>query len=82
MERSVGKMRGPGRFPIRPKKRLRGPEHEIYFYSMCAHELNLSSLYVGDDSGAKPTTKKHFLILMERNISKIRGRGSFKIWPR
>jgi len=49
---------------------------------MCAHELNLSSLYVGDDSTAKTTTKKHFLVLMVRNIGKFRGRGSFKIWPR
>ncbi len=49
---------------------------------MCAHELNLSSLYVGDDSVAKTTTKKHFLVLMVRNIGKFRGRGSFKIWPR
>jgi len=46
------------------------------------HELNLSSLYVGDDSVAKTTTKKHFLVLMLRNIGKFRGRGSFKIWPR
>ena len=49
---------------------------------MCAHELNVSFLYVGDDSTAKTTTKKLFLVLMERNIGKIRGRGSFKIWPR
>ena len=33
------------------------PENEIYFYSMCAHELNLSSLYVSDDSIAKISTK-------------------------
>ena len=37
---------------------------------MCAHELNLSSLYVGDDSVAKSTTKKHFLVLMVRNIGR------------
>ena len=49
---------------------------------MCAHELNLSSLYAGDDSAAKAATKKHVLVLMVRNIGKFRGRGSFKIWPR
>ena len=48
-----------------------------------------SKMYVGDDSAQqnvgeprKKTTKKHFLVLMERNIGKFRGRGSFKIWPR
>ena len=49
---------------------------------MCAHELNLSSLYVGDDSIAKISTKKRFVIHTGRNIGQIRGRGSFKIWPR
>jgi len=49
---------------------------------MCAHELNLSSLYVGDDSAAKISTKKHFVIHIESNIDQIRGRGSLKIWPR
>ena len=34
-----------------------------------------SPLYVGDIA-AKTTTKKHFLVLMERNIGKICGRGS------
>ena len=48
---------------------------------MCAHELNLSSLYVSDDSKAKISTKKHFIIHIERNISQICGRGSPKIWP-
>ena len=32
-----------------------------------------------DDSAAKTTTKKHFLVLMERNIGKIYGRGRGKI---
>jgi len=82
MERNIGKIRGRGSFKIWPRYWLRGPENELYLYSMCAHELNLCSLYVGDDSVAKTTTKKHFLVLMERNIGKIRGRGSFKIWPR
>ena len=35
---------------------------------MCAHELNLSSLYVSDDSTAKISTKKHLVIHIERNI--------------
>ena len=30
----------------------------------------------------KQPRKKHFLVLMLRNIGKFRGRGSFKIWPR
>ena len=50
--------------------------------STCAHELNLSSLYISDDSTAKISTKKHFVIHIERNIDQIRGRGSLKIWPR
>jgi len=37
---------------------------------MCAHELNLSSLYINDDSTAKISTKKHFVIHIERNIAK------------
>ena len=36
--------------------------------STCAHELNLSPLYVSDDSTAKISTKKHFVIHIERNI--------------
>ena len=66
MKRNIGKFRGRGSF----------------FFSRCAHELNLSFLYVGDDSVAKQTSKKHFLVLMKRNIGKFRGPGSFKIWPR
>jgi hypothetical protein len=31
---------------------------------MCAHELNLSSLYVGDDSAAKNNHEKNFLVLI------------------
>ena len=42
---------------------------------MCAHELSLSSLNISDDSAAKTTTKQQLLVLMERNIGKIRGRG-------
>ena len=82
MERHVGQTRGRGSLKIWPRQRLRGPENEIYFYLTWAHELNLSSLYVGDDSTAKISTKKHFVIHIERNIIQIRGRGSFKIWPR
>ena len=36
----------------------------------CAHELNLSSLYVSDDSTAKISTKKHFAIHIERESFK------------
>ena len=60
MERNIGKIRGRGSFKIWPRERLRGPENEIHFYSMCARELNLSSLFVGDDSTAKTTTKNTF----------------------
>ena len=49
---------------------------------MCAHELNLSSLYVGEESKAKTTTKKHFLVLMERNIGRHCGRDFKLPWQR
>ena len=49
---------------------------------MCAHELNLSSLYVGDDSVAKTTTKKHFLVLMERHVGRHCGRDFKLPWQR
>ena len=41
---------------------------------MCARELNLSSLYFGDDSAAKTTTKITFLVLMERHVGRHCGR--------
>ena len=49
---------------------------------MCAHELNLSSLYVSDDSEAKTTTKKTFLVLMERHVGRHCGRDFKLPWQR